>query len=312
MDGEYRMHPQRPHQQSGVRGSDEAGGDERIYPLVGLPLTASMPDLDGFYTALGPQYTTTHAAFAAPYLTGAESTQTQHHAVGGSFSLPHECTSVVDDSWATGLGGLPLGASTDAAADAEAAAVTGPAGQAPSYLASLPQDQEFRQQSQPSLRHPIVPFIDYSWHEPQSIVCASPPGHVFQDLQTVDGNVLNAPFDNLDNDINIEWTTLGASRFRQGFADVSAQQSDRPIQRDSKPDISTKSVAKARRPTKGRNVEPLDTKPSAPRRRGPLTQAQRDKADDTRYYGACWRCRRYKKPVSYRSLTSGFSQLLTR
>lgn len=35
----------------------------------------------------------------------------------------------------------------------------------------------------------------------------------------------------------------------------------------------------------------------APRRQGPLSTAQRQKADDMRYYGACWRCRRYKKPV---------------
>lgn len=31
---------------------------------------------------------------------------------------------------------------------------------------------------------------------------------------------------------------------------------------------------------------------------GPLSVAQRQKADDMRYFGACWRCRKYKKPVS--------------
>ena len=37
----------------------------------------------------------------------------------------------------------------------------------------------------------------------------------------------------------------------------------------------------------------------APRggRVGPLTSSQREKVEDMRNYGACWRCRKYKKPV---------------
>ena len=36
-------------------------------------------------------------------------------------------------------------------------------------------------------------------------------------------------------------------------------------------------------------------KPVKPRRK--FTEAEKDKTDEMRYYGACWRCRRYKKPV---------------
>ena len=34
-------------------------------------------------------------------------------------------------------------------------------------------------------------------------------------------------------------------------------------------------------------------------KRGKLTVAQKEKADDMRYYGACWRCKRYKKSVRH-------------
>lgn len=49
----------------------------------------------------------------------------------------------------------------------------------------------------------------------------------------------------------------------------------------------------------------------AARRTGPLSTIQRDKADEMRYHGACWRCRRYKKPcngpgICDACITSGF------
>lgn len=46
-----------------------------------------------------------------------------------------------------------------------------------------------------------------------------------------------------------------------------------------------------------RSAAPARTK-AQPRRRGPLDLVKRDKAGTTRDSGACWRCRRYKKPVS--------------
>lgn len=42
--------------------------------------------------------------------------------------------------------------------------------------------------------------------------------------------------------------------------------------------------------------QPVKRKPRT-QRRGPLSAAARDKADSMRMLGACWRCRRYRKPV---------------
>jgi hypothetical protein len=41
-------------------------------------------------------------------------------------------------------------------------------------------------------------------------------------------------------------------------------------------------------------LNPLKKRPA---RRGPLTQCQKDRVEAVRHQGACWRCRRYKKPV---------------
>jgi hypothetical protein len=56
--------------------------------------------------------------------------------------------------------------------------------------------------------------------------------------------------------------------------------------------------AKNLKPERTRKHRGADSQAVVPRRSGPLSTAQRQKADDMRYYGACWRCRRYKKPVS--------------
>ena len=52
------------------------------------------------------------------------------------------------------------------------------------------------------------------------------------------------------------------------------------------------------RPEKVKRNKTMQVQLLVPRRQGPLSVEQRQKADDMRYYGACWRCRRYKKPVS--------------
>jgi hypothetical protein len=55
--------------------------------------------------------------------------------------------------------------------------------------------------------------------------------------------------------------------------------------------------AKTLKPEKTKRNKTMQVQLLVPRRQGPLSVEQRQKADDMRYYGACWRCRRYKKPV---------------
>ena len=57
-------------------------------------------------------------------------------------------------------------------------------------------------------------------------------------------------------------------------------------------------AVKSSRPERVKRNRAGQAQAVVPRRQGPLSTAQRQKADDMRYYGACWRCRRYKKPVS--------------
>ena len=67
------------------------------------------------------------------------------------------------------------------------------------------------------------------------------------------------------------------------------------------PNISNSRDQKVPRPTKSIERRVLgakinkNSKGKKPRRK--LTPEERDKADAMRYYGACWRCKRYKKPV---------------
>lgn len=55
---------------------------------------------------------------------------------------------------------------------------------------------------------------------------------------------------------------------------------------------------------KNSNREKSDKSVAVSKRSGPLSQEQRDKADEMRYWGACWRCRRYRKPVGVPSQTA--------
>lgn len=60
-------------------------------------------------------------------------------------------------------------------------------------------------------------------------------------------------------------------------------------------DTTTK--PKTSKPERTKRNKTMQVQLLVPRRQGPLSVEQRQKADDMRYYGACWRCRRYKKPV---------------
>ena len=65
----------------------------------------------------------------------------------------------------------------------------------------------------------------------------------------------------------------------------------------SRPKKGTKSAV-SRQTAKPSSALTKIAKSQKQSRTGPLSEAQRQKADDMRYFGACWRCRKYKKPVS--------------